>query len=187
MTDCTDRPTVDHRSDRREWGRFVADVGEIVLCSDGGKASTGQVLDESFGGIGLAVEPPLDIDVGTPIDVTYEGIPLRGIVRNISHASACGQRLGIEWSGTVPGDGRQPGHRTVDRCLLVLFRMWEAGQWRDLTRAAQQLVTDARSAGWGDLTRRAESLALAAADPPNAAAIRTSLAALVDLCTCETV
>ncbi|MFV2067722.1 MAG: PilZ domain-containing protein [Pirellulales bacterium] len=186
MTDCADNDRYAEGSDRRQWGRFVADVGEIVICPDGGKPSNAQVLDESFGGIGLTVASPLDVEVGTLIDVTYDGIPMRGIVRNVRHDDAGRQRLGIEWAAHTSCDGLEQSDLAVERCLLVLFRMWEAGHWSDLGRAAQTLASDARTSGRIDLARLAESLQWAVADPPNDVAVRTALASLVDLCTCVT-
>lgn len=169
--------------DRRQWGRFVADVGQLVVEAEAGDTRPADVWDESFGGIGLLMDDVRGLEVGNELKLTYDGTPMRGVVRNVLQQPDGRYRVGIEWQSS--GDsGRDfgAGAGLIEGRLLVLFRMWEAGEWDALAQTVATLKQQAEDLRLQQLTRRAGVL-LDALRGRATAKVPDALADLVDACT----
>ncbi len=81
---------------RRQWTRYRAGAKEITVVADG-RRQRAMVVDESFGGIGLLMDNPVQVLLNREITLVSQGVPLQGIVRRVQPAEEGGYRVGIEW------------------------------------------------------------------------------------------
>jgi hypothetical protein len=117
------------------------------------------------------------------VGVRYDGVPMRGVVRNVLDRGDGTSRVGLEWQATGP---RESGMLSDDGQLAgrlgVLFRMWETGQRDLLAQTVATLQAEADRSGLKRLAGRAKEL-LAAIDDGPGHRVGDALAALVDACT----
>lgn len=80
----------------RRWTRFSDERLFAVITTDGG-SRTVEVLDESFGGIGVEMESRGDIELDMEVMVQYRTGPMAGTVRFLADSPGGKTRAGIEW------------------------------------------------------------------------------------------
>ena len=165
--------------ERRRWGRFVSDVGQLGVARRGRQQRPAEVLDESFGGIGLLVPDAADLAAGVAVDLTYDGTPMQGVVKSVVPDSQAGSRVGIEWASeaetTPAGDGAR-----IEGSLFMLIRMWETGAWSELRETADRLISEADDAQFVEMARSARTLRERLDGSPSAAEVLAAVEALVD-------
>ena len=170
-------------SERRQWGRFVSTLGEILIDREGGSPLHADFLDESFGGIGLLLDKPDHLEVGSAISLHYDGVPMRGMVRSVANASEAKVRVGVEWIAAAPEEIADPAKALVEERLFLLFRLWEAGKWQALRTAAWQLMRDADAHAWHDVVQSADVLRTAVEQDASQATVRQAIEGIVDALT----
>lgn len=170
--------------DRRLWGRFVADLGDIRIHLDDGLRLNAEVLDESFGGIGLLLEEGSPLEVGSEVSLFYDGTPMRGVVRNVRDSGDGKIRIGVEWITTAMDRSTRAAESCIEERLFLLFHMWEARRWRVLADTARQLMRDAQDLGRDELAGRAEVLHEAVQQEGSERDVHRALRALVDAVVC---
>ena len=178
------RPGIPPSHEQRRWGRFLADVGELVIRIGDDDYRRVTVLDESFGGIGLSLDGLLPVKIGEEVAINYEGANMSGIVQYAVSMQDGQQRVGIEWLPAPLASSLQ--HASVAQIegrLLALFRLLESGGWSELARAAQQLSREAEALGFEELVHRAHALIRTVEDRHDKQTVLRDLEALVDACT----
>jgi hypothetical protein len=170
-------------NERRQWGRFVSSIGEILIDTDGDAQLHADVLDESFGGIGLRVGQADGLEVGAAISLTYDGVPMKGVVRNVTHAGDAKVRVGIEWITTATNVSATRGKALVEERLFQLFRLWQAGMQQELRAAAWQLERDADAHAMHDIVQLADTLRQAVEQGASQTTVCQALEEIVDALT----
>lgn len=183
MTPTSPTELTPYYAERRRWGRFVSDVGQLRIACSGGFESSAQVADESFGGIGLVVRELGPLAVGTHLDLNYDGVPMSGIVKSIVEDSSAGYRIGVEWTDGLPAGPQDDGGFRVEGSLLMLIRMWQSGEWRELRRTAETLRRESEQYGAQQVARCARSLRDAVDQRLPKEAILAAVESLVEMCT----
>jgi hypothetical protein len=168
-------------SERRKWGRFVADVGELVVHVASDDCRPAELLDESFGGIGLLLCDGTRLFVDRQVEVSYDGIAIGGVVRAIEPFDGDRYRVSIEWEpiGTHVTCHTKGGEKIEGR-LFMLFRMWESANWDELAATAAKLAKEAENLGVKELVRPANTLNEVIESSAPKADICKALDALVD-------
>ncbi|OHB76124.1 MAG: hypothetical protein A2W31_09495 [Planctomycetes bacterium RBG_16_64_10] len=168
---------------RRRWGRFVVDVGRLVVEVDPQDRRPAEVLDESFGGIGLAMDDVSRLVPGAELSLWYDGTLMRGVVRNIVPSGDGRFRVGVEWHlGDATSEEPDAGAARIEGCLFVLFRMWEAGRSDEVVAEVTKLQQEATRDGRSRLAGCAGELLTVLRDRP-LSGVGDQLARLVDACT----
>jgi len=142
---------------KRSNERIASDRGTVKIFGLGEGTLNAAVLDESFGGIGIAT--PFHIKPGTELDVELS-VELGGI-RNIAlvrHAIALpsGCRIGLEWRASalsrhfrelLSADESNEVNNRLSRILpgglSVMWKLFEARRWLHLLVAADRLRKEA--------------------------------------------
>lgn len=68
-----------------------------VAAQDGTPAIEGELLDESCGGIGLAIDAGSTIEAGAFVTVDFFGMPARGFVCYREPLDDGRSRIGVQW------------------------------------------------------------------------------------------
>lgn len=169
--------------ERRQWGRFVVDVGKLVVSVAPSDQRNAEVLDESFGGIGVVIDDASGLEPGLDLDLNYEGVLMRGTVRSVRPYEGGRYRVGIEWA---PSQSHAPeirdGNPQIQGRLRILLRMWEAGRWTELARAVACLKREAEALCLEPVVRHAAALLALLDDTPLPTTTPQPLVALVDAC-----
>ncbi len=183
MTPTSPTDLMPHHADRRRWGRFVSDVGQLRIACPGGLESSVQVADESFGGIGLIVDDLGPLAVGMQLDLNYDGVPMAGVVKSIVDEKPSGYRMGVEWTDGVAEARDEDGGFRVEGSLLMLIRMWQSSEWTELRRTAETLRREAEQFGAREVERTARTLRDALDNRLPKEAILAAVETLVEICT----
>jgi hypothetical protein len=169
--------------ERRQWGRFVSSIGEILIDTDGDTQLHADVLDESFGGIGLRIDQANSLKVGVAISLTYDGVPMKGVVRSVAHAGDAKVRVGIEWIANATNESTTQGKALIEERLFQLFRLWQADKQQELRTAAWQLERDANAHSMHDIVQLADTLRLAVEQDASQTTVCQALEEIVDALT----
>jgi hypothetical protein len=182
-------------TERRQWDRFLNDVVHVHVSPAPGVTFAAEVLDESFGGIGLLVDDAQHLAVGRVVELEYNDTPLEAIVRHISPKQLGRHRVGLEWQACAEFEtsrGRAAHSRPVrsnleeqDACRDALVRFVadlprgvyridvfaRRGAWRDLSRVVLEFQAEAEALGFAELAAEAEGIVEAAGDDDCRAAV----------------
>ena len=124
------------------------------------------VIDESFGGLGIAVpvklQPGQGVDVELMID--YGGVSCVALVRHVAILPS-GARLGLEWKAQalsrclrellkVDTQINQELGRILPGGLSMMWKLFEAERWEFLLDNADRLRREVSSCGVHDLTQK---------------------------------
>ena len=162
------------------------------------------MLDESFGGIGIAM--PTFVEIGTEVDIEVAGLRSWAIVRNVKLLPS-GCRLGLEWKAQALSrrlreliscgeqlsdleDELQRLARILPGGLSMLWKLFEAGRWPQLVQSAERLKKEAAICNVTELTAPIERLqeclrgpiAAEAGDDIDRGAIQDAVNRLIDKC-----
>ena len=85
--------------DRRNSLRHASPVTPVTIVAGDAKRQA-TVIDESSDGIGILVPSPIAVAVDQEIELVYQGVPARGVVRWVQVEDGGGYRVGIQWLGT---------------------------------------------------------------------------------------
>ena len=180
---------------KRQLTRVKADSKQVVLCDDSGEHEQGEVIDESFGGIGLSFPAGRCFQIGEELEVSYGGVQLSAVVRHATvGADAC--RVGLEWKAVgLSRAARQSltatqGQSEVSRFksalpsgFYMMWRLLESEQWVQLAETADRLRRLASKCDFVDaITSYVEALEEAVAQSEPAKATRQALVDLIDAC-----
>ena len=190
-------------SNQRTTGRVSSSTATVMIHGLSKEAIPAIVLDESFGGLGVAA--PLHFDSGTEVDIELS-VEMGGIrsVALVRHCTALpsGCRLGLEWKAQAlsrclrdllaVGSSAQK-HQSLVRILpgglSVMWKLFEAGKWAHLVDSADRLRKEAAACRVNELSAPIEQFqagvlaAIDANDSENASiAIKTELNKLITKC-----
>lgn len=82
--------------DRRHWPRIESTPMEIAIIADG-HSWTATVIDESLGGIGIVMDPPLEMDIGDQVQLLIEGNCFPATIKSSRAQNEGAFRIGLEW------------------------------------------------------------------------------------------
>ena len=124
MTDTNDstgllEPQEVSSRDQRKWTRFKPGKTETFVVLEDERFS-GEIVDESYEGVGVLVNERLELQVYDLIELIYYDVPVRGVVRSVSHQGSK-TRLGIQWNQRrrEASDTDRPRCRTESDYVLV--------------------------------------------------------------------
>jgi len=173
----------EQRVERRQWGRFVVDVGKLVVSVAPSDQRSAKVLDESFGGIGVVLDDASGLEPGLDLSLNYEGVLMRGTVRSVWPHAGGRYRVGIEWAPSQLHDLEgHDGKTQIQGRLRILFRMWEAGRWIEMARAVACLKREAEALHLEPVVRHAAALLDLLDQTPLPTTTPQPLIALVNAC-----
>ena len=177
----------DHQAssvERRQWGRFVSHVGKLVVRTADHDGTPAEVMDESFGGIGIVLQDGPLLDIGDEVEISCDGTPMSGVVRNIAAEEAGRQRIGVEWrSKDLDATDTSTDEALIEARLFMLFRMWETGNRDEIYSTVQTLRGEAETLGLSDLVAASDALGQALQVDRTKQDVHQALEALVDACT----
>ncbi|MCA9102631.1 MAG: hypothetical protein KDA63_15835 [Planctomycetales bacterium] len=134
-------------------------IGQATLTIAGTLRVEAQVTDESFGGIGLLFDLPVDVHPGELVGVVYEGVEMSAVVRYTRIDRWKHQHVGIEWqTAAAAADSCHNALAAIEGRMFMMFRMLETGGLDEMARAAQQLRDEAASIGAADVADHAALL-----------------------------
>lgn len=85
-------------SRRRKHLRVTDAEGLVFIGTPDGQGETeGELLDESCGGVGLAIDANSPIAAGAKVTVDFFGTLVRGVVRYREPLEDGRSRIGVEW------------------------------------------------------------------------------------------
>ena len=182
-------------ANERRLTRIHGDSKQVVLWNDIGIVAQGEVVDESFGGIGLQFDSSFRFVTGQEFEVSYNGVSVWAVVRHVTESDA-GYRVGFEWKAACfSRAARQATNDASDAIELAnfkealpggLYMMWrllECEEWYQLGEKADRLRRLASRCEFAETVNNhvrqlQESLQLA--DPRNAS--REALQSLIEAC-----
>ncbi|QDU63781.1 PilZ domain protein [Planctomycetes bacterium Pan216] len=85
---------------QRNWIRFPKDISRVTLKPLGEDASglrEAEVIDESFGGLGIRVLDAEGLEIGQRIDVVYGQGSITATIIYIDDEENASYRIGIRW------------------------------------------------------------------------------------------
>jgi hypothetical protein len=177
------RASSERFDERRQWGRFVVDVGKLIVSLTPTEQRSAEVVDESFGGIGIVIDNASGLQPGRDLSLAYDGVPMRGTVRSVHPHGGGRYRVGIEWLSSQPFDpGSHDAKAQIRGRLRVLFRTWEGGRWNELARAVACLKREAEAMQLETIAHHATALLAMLDDLPLNTTTPEPLIALVDAC-----
>lgn len=183
-------------SGKRRLRRIPGDTKQVVLWDDSGQSEQGEVIDESFGGIGLRFDTEFRFEAGQEFEVSYNGVQLWAVVRHVATIDAGSSRVGLEWKAV--GLSRMARETMTDGCdgqelavfketlpsgLYMMWRLFECEKWFELGEKAGNLRSLARKCEFSEtLTGYVRGLqdAVELEDPKDPS--RKALHALIEEC-----
>jgi hypothetical protein len=81
---------------RRKSPRHPSPVTHVTVVAGDAKRQAA-VLDESSDGIGILIPGPVAVAAGQEIELVYQGVPARGVVRWVQAQDGDEHRAGIQW------------------------------------------------------------------------------------------
>lgn len=190
----------------RETVRFESKLRDITVRDEDGKQFSAEVLDESFGGLGLRIGTKQPVEVGAELELTYNGVRMWAKLQNIAPAVDGSERWGMAWKAVgIASRARricEPVHvhdssdpakkhlaRFVDMLPGGLYMMWnlfEHAKWRELDEAADRLAGSAKRCGLQSIGKPVELLRHALRKGVRLGELRKLLDELVEFCLDET-
>ncbi len=178
--------------------RVPSELKHVTLFSDSTARLSGEVIDESFGGIGLRFEVDLDLQPGQEVEVSYDGVETYAVVRHSGSDGQGGYRIGLQWKAhLLAREARElqqdwashSGNSEMDSFIQMLpggvFMMWkffEAGKSLDLLETTERLQGEARHCGIDSLVPHVREVQKAVSDNEPKQVIRKALCSLIEEC-----
>lgn len=81
---------------RRTLPRHPSPVTHVTVVAGDAKRQAA-VIDESSDGIEISIPGPIAVAVDQPIELVYQGVPTRGVVRWVQVQDGGQHRVGIQW------------------------------------------------------------------------------------------
>jgi hypothetical protein len=190
------------KADKNESGRrstrVPSELKHVTLFSDSTDSLSGEVIDESFGGIGLRFEVAPDLQPEQEVEVSYDGVETYAVVRHSGSDGQGGYRIGLQWKAhLLAREARElqqnwtshSGDSKMDSFIQMLpggvFMMWkffEAGKSLDLLDTTERLQGEARHCGIDTLASHVKEVqTVVSADEPKQV-IRKALCSLIKEC-----
>jgi hypothetical protein len=81
---------------RRKSPRHASPVTQVtVVAGDAKRQAT--IIDESPDGIGISISGPLAVSIDQQIELVYQGVPARAVVRWVQGQEGGQCRIGLQW------------------------------------------------------------------------------------------
>lgn len=90
---------------RRRFSRFMPDENQVMLKNANGLNTPCEVLNESYGGLGVVVDDPAGIVPDMNLEVELEGASFGAVVTSCRLQEDGGTFVGLKWletEGSVP-------------------------------------------------------------------------------------
>ena len=190
------RDTGEPVDSKRKSTRIKGGSKQVVLWSDSEQSDQGEVINESFGGIGLRFNMGLPFEAGQECEVSYDGVELCAVVRHVTIDDVGNSHIGLEWKAA--GLSRVVRQTIADRhdaqeltefekalpsgCYMMQ-RLLECEKWFQLGEKAENLRRLASKCEFADkLTNYVRKLqdAIKLAEPQNHS--RKALDSLIEEC-----
>lgn len=181
---------------KRRLTRVKGDSKQVVLWGDSEHAEHGEVVDESFGGIGLRFDTSLQFTAEQEFEVSYNGVQLWAVVRHVTEDDAGRHRVGLEWKAsglsraarqTIEDDRDDVElskfKETLPGGLYMMWRLFECGEWFQLGEKADKLRRLASRCEFAEtLSNRVRRLQAAVELPDPKESSRKALLSLIEEC-----
>jgi hypothetical protein len=178
----------------RRLRRIKADSKLVFLHASSDKPEKCELLDESFGGIGVRFHSHVPFQTGQELEVSYNGVEMCAVVRHVT-TSHTGTRVGFEWKAAgVSREVREAvashaGDDDVFQFLVALpsgfYMMWklfESEKWFELKETADRLLRLAKRCKVTTLKEHVEALQSAIDLPEPREPTRKALDVLMEKC-----
>jgi hypothetical protein len=189
-------------TDKTESGRRAtrvpSELKHVTLFSDSNESLSGQVIDESCGGIGLRFEVAPDLQLEQEVEVSYDGVETYAVVRHSGSDGQGGYRIGLQWKAHLLArearDLQQnwashSGDSEMDSFIHMLpggiFMMWkffEAGKSLDLLETTERLQSEARHCGIDSLASHVKQVQTVVSANEPKQVIRKALCSMIEEC-----
>ena len=93
---------------RRRFSRFLPDDPEIWLVSDSGLRVRGEVVNESYGGLGIECAAETGLETGWIVLVEFQGGDYKAEVVSLRQSDEYTTQVGIKWLGQNPDEPEEP-------------------------------------------------------------------------------
>jgi hypothetical protein len=87
---------------RRRYSRFLPEDNEVAITSDTGLKFTAEVVDESFGGIGVLCEETEGLEEGLEVAVRIEEADFDAVIVSVRKQEDGMVQLGLKWLEIEP-------------------------------------------------------------------------------------
>ena len=178
----------------RRMKRIMADSKLVFLRAHSTDREECELMDESFGGIGVQFHSKVPFRAGQELEVSYGGVEMCAVVRHVT-VSDEGTRVGFEWKAAgVSRELREAvaahdGDEDYLQFLVALpsgfYMMWklfESGKWFELNETADRLLRLAKRCNVSSVTQHVERLQAAIEQPEPKGPTRKALDALMAQC-----
>jgi hypothetical protein len=189
---------VDANDSGRTSTRVPSELKYVTLILDSTHSISGEVIDESFGGIGLRFELSPELIVDQEVEVSYDGVETSAVVRHSGSDGKGGHRIGLQWKAQMLArearDLQQmwathSGDKKMDSFVQMLpggvFMMWkffEAGKSWNLLETTDRLQGEARHCGIDTLKPLVQAVQRAVAEGDPKDVVRKALCSLIEQC-----
>ena len=149
----------------RSSGRVEPTRNQAIVHGLTAEPVTANVIDESFGGIGIEIPVKLNQgdDVDIAVNVEYGGVTCIALVRHIS-AMDDGTKMGLEWKAqalsrclreilSADTQVNRDLTRILPGGLSMMWKLFEARRWEFLLDSADRLRREVASAGIQELSQ----------------------------------
>lgn len=84
---------------RRRYSRFLPEDNQVLITNDAGLRLEANVVDESFGGIGVVSEPDPRLEEGLEVGVRFEDFDYEAVIVSLrpDHEDPNMVHLGLKW------------------------------------------------------------------------------------------
>lgn len=82
---------------RRRFSRFLPDDPEAWLTTTKGLRLRGEVVNESYGGIGVTVDDPTGLEEGLEVDIHFAECQFEAVVTSLRRQDDGRYLVGIKW------------------------------------------------------------------------------------------
>ena len=189
-------------ADNRNTNRMPPSQSSVLLHGLREGPVPAAVIDESFGGIGVAAPVKLNEGIGIGIELTVQmdTVQSSAIVRHVVELPS-GCRLGLEWKAQAlsrclrnllvakkTAHRYQPLVRILPGGLSLMWKLLEAGRWQHLVDGSDRLRKEAAACGVTEMSgpidrfQKAIREAIDIRSGDVAAIAETELNSLIDRC-----
>ncbi len=157
----------------RRMTRIKAESKLVFLHAQSATREECDLIDESFGGIGVCFHSNVPFRAGQELEVSYDGVEMCAVVRHVTVGDT-GTRVGFEWKAAgVSRELREAvaTHEGEDDYLQFLvalpsgfYMMWklfESEKWFELNETADRLLRLAKRCNVTSVTEHVEALQIA--------------------------
>ncbi len=178
--------------------RVQSELKHVTLFSDAETSHAGEVVDESFGGIGLRFADCPGLRPGQEVEISYNGVETCAVVRHSRREGHDGYRIGLQWKAEyLANEVRELNIKRTSRGdespidsfvqmlpggIVMMWKFFEAGKSLELMETTGRLQREGRHCGIQSLNTFVDRVQTVLADAEPRKVVREALCSLIDEC-----